>query len=86
MKNSKNMRHEPSILGMVTVNDKGQVVIPADARLSMNIQTGDKLLVIIHPSHGGVILVKPDGIESFAKQMLEQVSDAQEIALDQGKD
>jgi AbrB family looped-hinge helix DNA binding protein len=85
MKYSKNMKHEPSILGMVTVNDKGQVVIPADARSSMNIQPGDKLLVIIHPSHGGVVLVKPDGIESFARQMLEQVSDARGITLDQGK-
>jgi len=85
MKNSKSMKHKPSILGMVTVNDKGQVVIPADARSSMNIQTGDKLLVIIHPSHGGVILVKPDGIESFARQMLEQVNDARDIALDQDK-
>ena len=86
MKNSKSMKHDASILGMVTVNDKGQVVIPADARSSMGIQAGNKLLVIIHPSHGGVVLVKPDGIEAFARQMLEQVSDAKDITLDQGKD
>jgi AbrB family looped-hinge helix DNA binding protein len=84
MKNSKNMKHKPSVLGMVTVNDKGQVVIPSDARSSMNIRSGDKLLVIIHPSHGGVVLVKPDGIESFARQMLKQVSGARDI-LEQGK-
>jgi AbrB family looped-hinge helix DNA binding protein len=85
MKSNKNVKHQESILGMVTVNDKGQVVIPADARSSMNIKPGDKLLVIIHPSHGGVVLVKPDGIESFARQMLQQVSDAKDITLDQGK-
>ena len=44
MKNSNNTKREPFILGVVTVNDKGQVVIPADARSTINLQTGDKLL------------------------------------------
>ncbi len=33
------------IYGAITVSDRGQVVIPADARRDFNIEVGDKLLV-----------------------------------------
>jgi AbrB family looped-hinge helix DNA binding protein len=74
------MKNTDSILALVTVNEKGQVVIPADARSAINVHAGDKLLVMVHPSNEGVILVKPDGLEAFAKRMLEQVNDARDIA------
>ena len=32
--------------GSVTVSERGQIVIPAEARKDFNIQTGDKLLVM----------------------------------------
>jgi len=32
--------------GSVTVSERGQIVIPADARRDFNIKTGDKLLVM----------------------------------------
>jgi AbrB family looped-hinge helix DNA binding protein len=76
MKSNKNTNHEPIMLDIVTVNDKGQVVIPADARSIINVQAGDKLLVMMHPSKEGIILIKPDGLESYAKKMLEKLSDA----------
>jgi len=69
-------------LGIVTVNDKGQVVIPSDARATIDLKTGDKLLVMVHPSHEGVVLIKPDGLEAFAKQMLNQLNDARD-SMDQ---
>jgi len=69
---------DSSILGFVTVNDKGQVVIPADARVASNIQSGDKLLVMMHPSKEGIVLIKPDSLETIAKQILSQVNDARD--------
>jgi AbrB family looped-hinge helix DNA binding protein len=78
MKSNKDMKHKPTILGIVTVNHKGQIVIPADARSATNIRTGDKLLVMVHPSKEGLFLMKPDGVEAFAKHMLEQLSDARD--------
>ena len=69
-------------MGIVTVNDKGQVVIPSDARATIDLKTGDKLLVMVHPSHEGVVLIKPDGLEAFAKQMLNQLNDARD-SMDQ---
>ena len=70
------MKHDQTILGIVTVNEKGQVVIPVTARSAINLQAGDKLLVMLHPSHQGVLLIKPDGLEQYANQMLEKLSDA----------
>ena len=70
------MKKETSILGIVTVNDKGQVVIPIEARSLIDVKSGDKLMVMIHPSHEGIVLIKPDGLEKFAKKMLAQVSNA----------
>ncbi len=86
MKSNKSTNSEPFILGMVTVNDKGQVVIPADARASIDIKSGDKLLVMVHPSHEGVVLVKPDRLESQAKRMLEQLSEARQSSMSKGDD
>jgi AbrB family looped-hinge helix DNA binding protein len=67
---------------MVTVNDKGQVVIPAEARSTIGVGAGDKLMVMVHPSNEGVLLIKPDGLESFARQMLEQLNDARDAILE----
>lgn len=38
--------------GTVTVSERGQVSIPAQARRDLNIQTGDKLLVLADPEQG----------------------------------
>ena len=78
MISSKNKKDQPTILGMVTVNEKGQVVIPVDARSAIDLKSGDKLLVMIHPGHCGVVLMKPDGLEEYATRMLKQLSDAKE--------
>lgn len=37
--------------GSVTVGERGQVVIPAEARAEMGIKPGDKLLVMRDPFH-----------------------------------
>jgi AbrB family looped-hinge helix DNA binding protein len=76
MKSNKNTTHEHIILGIVSVNDKGQVVIPAEARSMIGLNSGDKLLVMVHPAKEGVFLVKPDGLEATAKAMLEKLSNA----------
>jgi len=76
MKSSKSTNSHATILDIVTVNDKGQVVVPAGARSAIDLHAGDKLLVMLHPSKQGIVLIKPDGLEAFAKQMLENINDA----------
>ena len=46
--------------GLVTVSDKGQIVIPAKARKIFNIQPGDKLIVLGDESQGLALLSERD--------------------------
>ena len=56
---------EDMFLGAVTVGERGQVVIPADARKRFNIHTGDKLLIMCHPSGEGLVFFKVDAVREF---------------------
>ena len=44
------------LFGVVTVGDKGQIVIPAKARKLFSIQTGDQLVVLGDETQGIALL------------------------------
>ncbi len=48
---------EMSFYGAVTVSDRGQIVIPVEARRDLGIAVGEKLLVLRGPG-GGLLLVR----------------------------
>lgn len=52
--------------GSVTVSDKGQIVIPADARKDFDIKMGDKML-ILGDLDKGLVLTK----SNFVMKMME---------------
>lgn len=53
------------IFGVVTVGDKGQIVIPAKARKLFSITAGDQLVVLGDESQG-IALLKSDSFLQFA--------------------
>ncbi|MCW5941202.1 MAG: AbrB/MazE/SpoVT family DNA-binding domain-containing protein [Fimbriimonadaceae bacterium] len=55
----------PVFYGSVTVGERGQIVIPADARTELGFQPGDKLLVMKHPMHPGLVVFKIDSVREF---------------------
>ena len=59
------------IFGTAKVGEKGQIVIPKDARTLFCIQPGDTLL-ILGDEQTGIIVTKPDVIETAAAQIFEQ--------------
>jgi AbrB family looped-hinge helix DNA binding protein len=61
--------HERKLYGTATVGTKGQIVIPADAREEMGINTGDRLYVIGSPKKGMAMLLKEDELDKFIEQM-----------------
>lgn len=61
--------------GSVTVGERGQVVIPADARKTFRIEPGDKLLVFRHPHHPGLVLARVDDVQALLTEV-QQMSDA----------
>ncbi len=58
--------------GSVVVGQRGQIVIPIEARNSFQIKPGDKL-VVFGKHHGGLMLIKADAMREFAKKILEKI-------------
>jgi len=56
------------IFGTAKVGEKGQIVIPKEARKLFGIEAGDTLL-IIGDERNGIIVSKPDVIESAAEEI-----------------
>lgn len=53
--------------GMVTVGEKGQIVIPAKARKIFDIKAGDQLLVLGDEEQGIAIIKEQDVLRCFAR-------------------
>lgn len=53
--------------GVVTVGDKGQMVIPAKARKVFDIKTGDKILVLGDEERGIALIKEQDIFKHFVK-------------------
>lgn len=65
---------EENFYGTATVGERGQIVIPADARKKMGINPGDKILVIGHPKNAGLLLCKIDAMKELFSSLLEDLS------------
>lgn len=63
------MNCEESFYGSVTVGERGQIVIPSEARAELGFQPGDKLLVMKHPVHHGIMVFKFDAVREFMSEM-----------------
>ena len=57
------------IFGTAKVGEKGQIVIPKEARKIFGIEAGDTLL-ILGDEKNGIIVSKPEVIESAAEELL----------------
>lgn len=60
------MMNHGKIFGTTSVGERGQVVIPAEAREELNIQPGEKFVVFGDARKGTVILVKSEIMNKFA--------------------
>ena len=67
---------EDAFFGSVTVGERGQVVIPAEARKRLNIHPGEKLLVMSHPVGAGISLMKIDAVREFLSSFMNGLSGA----------
>lgn len=66
---------QPKLYGSVTVAERGQVVIPAEARRDLKIGPSAKLLVFSGPDKRGLMFVKAESVTEFiahATAMLSQ--------------
>lgn len=56
---------EHHFYGSVTIGERGQIVVPAEARQELGWNPGEKLLVMKHPAYQGVMLFKIEQVREF---------------------
>ena len=61
--------HMPKMYGTVTIGERGQVVIPAEARKAMHIKPGDNVIIISGPGpqKRGFSIFPEDEFSKFLK-------------------
>ena len=59
------------IFGVLKVNEKGQVVIPSDARKIYNIRPGDSLILL--GDKNGMALVKTEIFQDAVEQIVDDI-------------
>jgi AbrB family looped-hinge helix DNA binding protein len=59
------------LYGTVKVGDRGQVVIPVDARKELDIKTGDLLFVMSGRNKRGITMVKADAMKELAEKIMQ---------------
>ena len=70
---SEKVQHCCKVESVVSVDERGQMVLPKELREKAHIKAGDKLAVVSCGQDGGVAclaLIKVDDLSSFVKQML----------------
>jgi AbrB family looped-hinge helix DNA binding protein len=68
----KNHRRSDNFFGTATVGERGQIVIPAEARKKLGIETGDKLLIVGH-GEKGLMLLQIDAMREFMNAMMQDI-------------
>ena len=80
------MANFPKFYGKVPVGTKGQIVIPAEARKTMNIKPGDNVIIISGPPHHEkmISVLQEEEFSKFLKFFEEHVTNLKK-AISKGK-
>jgi AbrB family looped-hinge helix DNA binding protein len=65
--------HDKKLYGTATVGTKGQVVIPAEAREILGIESGDRLYVVGSKQGKWVGLIQEDQLRSMIEQFADNI-------------
>lgn len=67
--------HFAKILGTATLNEKGQLVIPAEARADLDLKAGSRLVIMRSPDKPALVLLKAEEVESMIKDMTDALEE-----------
>ena len=74
----KKDHHGRHFFGTTTIGEKGQLVIPAEARKNMGLKSGDKLLVF-GMGHNMIALSRADQLEKLADHLSNKLEGIREM-------
>jgi AbrB family looped-hinge helix DNA binding protein len=66
--------HIPEFYGTVVVGERGQIVIPAEARRELEITPGEKLIIMGNVHGDGLMVIKTKSITQLLNRFTEQMS------------
>ena len=81
----KKKNRNDQFYGTVTVGERGQIVIPAEARRDLEIETGEKLIVIGMPNKHHLMICKIESIREFLETITDHLRRAEE-SIENGGD
>ncbi|MGD0203833.1 MAG: AbrB/MazE/SpoVT family DNA-binding domain-containing protein [Candidatus Bathyarchaeia archaeon] len=70
-------KRDSRLYGTVKVGDRGQVVIPAEARKELDIKPGDLLFVMAGRNRRGIAMVKADAMRELAEKIMQGLEGAE---------
>jgi AbrB family looped-hinge helix DNA binding protein len=83
------LKHDaPKFYGSTTVGERGQVVIPAEARRDFKITPTTKLLVFGNQRHGGLMFTRAETVSEFinmATGMIEKLEALRKSLKEEGE-
>ncbi len=71
-------QHEKKFYGLTTLGEKGQVVVPAEARKAMGLKKGEKLLVV-GVGHDILALSKLSDIQHLISKLQSKIQKLKKI-------
>ena len=82
-KDENNVSLDDVVYGMVTVGERGQIVIPAEARKRHGLQAGDKLIVFRPPHGEGIGLARLDHVRALLDNLQSWSQYVEQLAAQQ---
>ena len=76
----------PKFYGSTTIGERGQIVIPAEARHDLEITPSSKIMVFSDPSGKGLIIMKAESVSEILTQTSHMLNGFQEIIKSEQKD
>jgi AbrB family looped-hinge helix DNA binding protein len=72
-KNSPLCDFDDAVYGVATIGERGQIVIPAEARTELGLEPGDKVMIVRHFKMPAVMIMKISTMRQFLNDMAEHL-------------
>ena len=76
--NGKCASFSDAFYGTSTVGERGQIVIPAEARAVIGFHPADKVVIMRHPVHSGLMMFKIEAMREFLDDFAAGLAQIQE--------
>lgn len=67
------------IIGTATLNDKGQLVIPVEARHKLGLEPGSRIVIMSSPEKPALTLVKAEVLEEMVRDLADALDASKDI-------